>query len=118
MTRVARPRAGQNLASRLERSGYQSGCAIATMVLDLAPHDEEFSADFDNVFARWRAALATRLEPLGIAPDRAAVLAELTISAIEGALVLSRAARSTEPFTITIEALISAIDHDAAFQPA
>jgi TetR/AcrR family transcriptional repressor of lmrAB and yxaGH operons len=108
----------QILASRLERSGYQSGCAIATMVLELAPRDEEFSADFDSVFARWRAALVTRFEPLGIAPDRAAVLAGLTISAIEGAAVLSRAARSTEPFKTTIEALISAIDHDAASQPA
>ena len=108
----------QLLASRLEHSGYQSGCAIATMVLELAPRDEEFSADFDSVFARWRAALVTRFEPLGIAPDRAAVLADLTISAIEGALVLSRAARSIEPFNTTIEALISAIDHDAAAQSA
>jgi TetR/AcrR family transcriptional regulator, lmrAB and yxaGH operons repressor len=108
----------QILASRLERSGYKSGCAIATMVLELAPRDEEFSADFDSVFARWRAALVTRFEPLGIAPDRAAVLAGLTISAFEGAAVLSRAARSIEPFNTTIEALISAIDHDAASQPA
>ena len=108
----------QILAGRLERSGYQSGCPIATMVLELAPRDEEFSAGLDSVFARWRAALVTRLEPLGIAPDRAAVLAGLTISALEGALLLSRAARSTEPFTTTIEALISAIDHDAASQPA
>jgi TetR/AcrR family transcriptional repressor of lmrAB and yxaGH operons len=108
----------QILASRLERSGYQSGCAIATMVLELAPRDEEFSADFDSVFARWRAALVTRFEPLGLAPDRAAVLADLTISAFEGALILSRAARSTEPFKTTTEALISAIDHDAASPPA
>src|SRR6266536_2759108 len=108
----------QILASRLERSGYQSGCPIATMVLELAPRDEQFSADFDSVFARWRAALVTRFEPLGIAPDRAAVLADLTISAFEGALVLSRAARSIQPFNTTIEALISAIDHDAAPQPA
>ncbi|HEY3035293.1 MAG TPA: hypothetical protein VGJ54_11640, partial [Streptosporangiaceae bacterium] len=57
-------------------------------------------------------------EPLGIAPGRAAVLADLTISALEGALVLSRAARSIEPFNTTVEALISAIDHDAASQPA
>jgi TetR/AcrR family transcriptional regulator, lmrAB and yxaGH operons repressor len=107
----------QLLASRFERSGYQSGCAIATMVLELAPRDEEFSADFDRVFARWRAALVTRFEPLGIAPDRAAVLADLTISALEGALVLSRAARSVEPFNTTVEALISAIDRDAAPSP-
>jgi TetR/AcrR family transcriptional repressor of lmrAB and yxaGH operons len=107
----------QIIASRLERSGYQSGCPIATMVLELAPRNEEFSADFDSVFARWRAALVTRFESLGIAPDRAPVLADLTISAFEGALVLSRAARSTEPFNTTVDALISAIDHDAA-QPA
>lgn len=108
----------QILTSRLERSDYQSGCAIATMVLELAPGDEEFSAEFHGVFTRWRAALVSRFEPLGIAPDRAAALADLTISAIEGAAVLSRAARSTEPFTTPIEALISAIDHDAASQPA
>jgi len=60
----------QIMAGRLERSGYQSGCAIATMVLELAPRDEEFSAGFDSVFARWRAALVTRFEPLGIAPRR------------------------------------------------
>jgi AcrR family transcriptional regulator len=108
----------QIVGSRLERSGYQNGCAIATMVLELAPRDEEFSADFDSVFARWRAALVTRFEPLGIAPDRAAVLADLTISSFEGAALLSRAARSIEPFKTTIEALINAIDHDVASQPA
>jgi hypothetical protein len=66
----------------------------------------------------WRAALVGRFEPLGIAPERAAVLADLTMSALEGALVLSRAARSIQPFKTTVEALISAIDHDAAPQPA
>jgi TetR/AcrR family transcriptional regulator, lmrAB and yxaGH operons repressor len=108
----------QIFAGRFERSGYQSGCAIATMVLELAPGDEEFSAEFHGVFARWRAALVSRFEPLGLAPDRAAALADLVISALEGALLLSRAARSTEPFTTPIEALISAIDHQAASQPA
>ncbi|HSR84214.1 MAG TPA: TetR family transcriptional regulator C-terminal domain-containing protein, partial [Streptosporangiaceae bacterium] len=108
----------QIFASRLERSGYQSGCPIATMVLELAPRDEDFAADFDSVFARWRAALVTRFEPLGIAPGRAAVLAELTISALEGALLLSRAARSTAPFEAPVEALISAICPDAPSLPA
>jgi hypothetical protein len=58
------------------------------------------------------------LRTAGHRPRRAAALADLTISAFEGAAVLSRAARSTEPFNTTIEALISAIDHDAASQPA
>ena len=101
-------------ASRFERSGYQGGCPIATMVLELAPRDEEFSAGFDSVFARWRAALVTRFEALGLAPERSAALADLTISALEGALILSRAARSTEPFKTTTEALVSAIGHNTA----
>jgi hypothetical protein len=73
------------------------------MVPELGPRDEEFSADFDRVFARWRAALGRRLEPLGIAPDRAAVLADLTISALEGAVIVSPAARSIEPLKTAIE---------------
>jgi TetR/AcrR family transcriptional repressor of lmrAB and yxaGH operons len=108
----------QILAGRFERSGYQSGCPIATMVLELAPREEEFSADFDNVFARWRTALATQFEHVGVAPDRAPVLAGLTISTLEGILVLGRAARSIEPFNTTVEALISAIEGDGVAQPA
>src|SRR5260370_39342344 len=61
----------QIMAGRFERSGYQSGCAIATMVLELAPRDEEVTADFHRAFARWRTAMVTRFEPWGIAPGPA-----------------------------------------------
>src|SRR5260221_14100659 len=107
----------QIMAGRFERSGYQSGCAIATMVLELAPRDEEFSPDLDSVFARWRAALVAGLAPLGIAAERAAVLAELTISAFEGAVILSRAPRSMEPVETAIEGPASAAGHAPALQP-
>jgi hypothetical protein len=84
------------------------------MVLELAPQDEELSAEFDAVFARWRGALVAQFEQMGVAPERAAVLAELVISAIEGALVLSRAARGPEPFRSTVDALSAIVDHEAA----
>ena len=58
---------------RLEASGYCSGCAIATMVLESAPQDEELSAEFDKVFARWRTALVGHLEPWGLEPQRGPV---------------------------------------------
>src|SRR3977135_1824892 len=60
---------GDIVAKRLEDSGYQSGCSIATMVLELAPQDEELSAEFDAVFARWRAALVDQVEKLGGAAE-------------------------------------------------
>jgi TetR/AcrR family transcriptional repressor of lmrAB and yxaGH operons len=108
---------GDIVAKRLEESDYQSGCSIATMVLELAPQDEELSAEFEAVFARWRAALVGQFEQMGVALERAAVLAELVMSAIEGALVLSRAARGPEPFRSTVDALTAIVDHEAAPQP-
>jgi TetR/AcrR family transcriptional repressor of lmrAB and yxaGH operons len=108
---------GDMVAARLEDSNYRSGCAIATMVLELAPQNEELSTDFDAVFGRWRAALADRFESWAIAPGRAVGLADLVMSAFEGALVLSRAARSTEAFKTTVQAVAEVIDHEPR-QPA
>jgi TetR/AcrR family transcriptional repressor of lmrAB and yxaGH operons len=109
---------GEIVAKRLEDSGYESGCSIATMVLELAPRDDELSAEFDAVFARWRAALVDQFEQMGLTPERAGVLAELVMSAFEGALVLSRAARGPEPFASTADALAGFIDDEAASQAA
>ena len=44
----------------------------------------------------------------------AVVLADLVMSGFEGALILSRAARSPEPFWRTVDALVNAVDHDTA----
>jgi AcrR family transcriptional regulator len=92
---------------RLEASGYCSGCAIATMVLELAPQDEELSAEFDKVFTRWRTALVGHLQSWGVGPQQAVALADLIMAVFEGALILSRAARSSEPFWNTIQTLIT-----------
>ena len=109
---------GEVEAQRLDHSAYQRGCAIATMVLELAPDDEELSTDFDNAFARWRAALVARFEPWGIAPERAVVLADLVMSVIEGSLLLSRAAQSTEPLRTSVDALAQVIENETTGAPA
>ena len=106
------------MVQRLEGSDYKHGCSIATMVLELAPYDEELSVEFDKVFVRWRAALVGCFEAWGIVPESAVVLADLVMSAFEGALIVSRAARSSEPFWSTVEALVNVVDHDTAFRPA
>jgi TetR/AcrR family transcriptional regulator, lmrAB and yxaGH operons repressor len=103
---------GDVIAARMEGSDYRSGCAIATMVLELAPQNEELSADFEAVFGRWRAALTREFETSAIPPGRAVRLADLVMSAFEGALMLSRVARSTEVFTTTVQAVADIIDHE------
>jgi len=94
---------------RLEASGYCSGCAIATMVLELAPQDEELSAEFDKVFTRWRTALVDHLRSWSVSAQHAVALADLIMAVFEGALVLSRTARSSEPFWNTIKTLITTV---------
>jgi TetR/AcrR family transcriptional regulator, lmrAB and yxaGH operons repressor len=103
---------GDMVAARLEGSDYRSGCAIATMVLELAPQNEQLSGDFEKVFERWRQALARQFETWGIAAVRAADLANLVMSVFEGALVMGRAARRIDSFAAAIEALAEFIEHE------
>jgi hypothetical protein len=79
------------------------------MVLELAPQDEELSAEFDKVFTRWRTALVDHLRSWSVDPQRAVALADLIMAVFEGALVLSRAARSSEPFWNMIKTLITTV---------
>ncbi len=104
---------GDTVAARLESSHYRSGCAIATMVLELAPQNEELSSDFEKVFGRWRQALARQFDAWGIAAGRALDLADLVMSVFEGALVVSRAERRIGSFRTTIETLAQAIERQS-----
>jgi TetR/AcrR family transcriptional regulator, lmrAB and yxaGH operons repressor len=102
----------QDIADRLEVSGYERGCAIATMVLELAPGDERSSDGFAQVFARCRAALAAQFEHFGLARDRALANADVVMMTLEGAMIVSRAERSPEPFHHTTEALVAIVAAD------
>ena len=93
---------GDMVATRLEGSGYRSGCAIAIVMLELAPQNEELSSEFEKVFARWRKALARQFVTWRITPGRATDLADLVMSVFEGALVVSRAARRINSFRTAI----------------
>jgi TetR/AcrR family transcriptional repressor of lmrAB and yxaGH operons len=102
---------GDMVAARLESSDYRSGCAIATMVLELAPQNEELSSEFEKVFGRWRQALARQFGAWGIAAGRATDLADLVMSVFEGGLVVSRAARRIDSFRTAIEELAELVEH-------
>lgn len=98
------------LATWLEESRFRQGCPLATLALELAPGDSEASDTLEGVFAAWQDALKLRLEADGIAPERAGRLALLILSSIEGALILSRTARKTEPVLSVGEELAALIE--------
>jgi AcrR family transcriptional regulator len=93
----------------LERSDFRAGCPLVaiTVETDVPPALREAVA---RAFAGWQELLATRLRRAGIAPARARMLATLTLSAIEGAVLLCRAQRDTAPLDAVAAELARAID--------
>src|SRR5882757_1408482 len=97
------------VAERLVRTGYERGCAVATMVLELAPYAPEMQATFADCFQRWRDTMAAHLIGWGIAPQDATDSAVMIMSTLEGALLLSRALGSTDPLYRTADQLVAGL---------
>jgi AcrR family transcriptional regulator len=73
----------------LEATDFEDACPIATVALEVASTDDGLRQATADVFEQWVAALTERVG------DRDKALA--VIAALEGAFILCRAARSTEP---------------------
>jgi TetR/AcrR family transcriptional repressor of lmrAB and yxaGH operons len=83
------------LAAGLQESGYTDGCPIATVALETAAGSEPLRASAAGIFAAWLAELEQALLSEGVGAGAAERRAILALSAIEGALLLSRARRDT-----------------------
>jgi TetR/AcrR family transcriptional repressor of lmrAB and yxaGH operons len=80
----------------LERTGLGMGCAV--LAVTVAADSPELLEKAGTVFRSWRARLAELLEQGGLSPEFAATFAVTLVASTEGAVVLSRAERSIEPF--------------------
>jgi TetR/AcrR family transcriptional repressor of lmrAB and yxaGH operons len=84
-------------AHELEGSKFTKGCPIATVALEQAAISDALHEVCSSTYARWQVLVADRLERDGHSDERAAELAGFALATIEGALLLGRAHRSTEP---------------------
>jgi AcrR family transcriptional regulator len=82
-------------AKNVEASGFAKGCPAAAVTLDLDRDSEELRAVCRTVFTSWQDAIATGLDEVPKA--KRGEIAELILAALEGALILSRAAATQEP---------------------
>src|SRR3954453_9342212 len=80
----------------LRRSDFTAGCVIvaATLEGDREPPVRDAAGE---AFAAWEAVLADALRRRDVSPARATSIATLMVAAIEGAIVLARAQRTTRP---------------------
>jgi len=83
----------------LERTEFREGCPL--MAAAVAGAKEEAAVPAARAFDRIQDSLTRSLVEAGVEDERAASLATLAISSIEGAIVLSRASRSVEPLDRT-----------------
>ncbi|MFI6151577.1 TetR/AcrR family transcriptional regulator [Kitasatospora sp. NPDC051170] len=101
-----------NVRPVVEASAGGGGCAIAAVTVDggAAITDQVgLRAVAAEAFTGWEGELAGKLTDAGMDPSRAADLATLMITTLEGAHILCRAASSVEPFDRAAAALLSAL---------
>jgi len=89
----------------LQESNFEAGCPVVSSSVGGSPDDGHLLTIAGQIFQRWRVALETALHAEGVDNVRARRLATLVISAIEGAVVLCRVERSTEPLDDVIDEL-------------
>lgn len=96
---------------RLQRTGFESGCPLASVSLESTPEDKTLREALARAFARVRERIALALQAAGMPGERADGVAALIVAAYEGGLLQARVAHSIEPMqriTDTLLALLPA----------
>jgi AcrR family transcriptional regulator len=96
-------------AETLRETDYADACPIATVALEVSSTSEPMRKACAEVFDSWIDAAAQRLAGCGIEAERARELALQMLSSLEGAFVLARAMRSTEPLEVAGTAAAAAV---------
>jgi TetR/AcrR family transcriptional repressor of nem operon len=103
-----------NLVAANRQRGGAFGCVLATMVSQLADHDEHARIQVAGYFAEWRRLIATTLRRMqtggqlrrDAAPDE---LATGLIAALQGGYVLAQASRNVDHMATAIEMALARI---------
>lgn len=88
-------------ARALEESDFADGCPIGTVACEIASTNDALREASQAVFASWCSRVATQLAGEGVRPAHARRLATFAVASLEGAILLSRTQRSTQPLRDT-----------------
>jgi TetR/AcrR family transcriptional repressor of lmrAB and yxaGH operons len=91
----------------LIRSNFDAGCAV--LAVTVAADSPELRDHAAGIFRTWRQRLAELLEQGGLEARDAARFAATLVASSEGAVALSRAEQSLEPFDLVAEQLLEQV---------
>lgn len=98
-------------AAHLVETGYEDACPIATVALEVSSSSEVLREACAEVFESWIETGVAMYEDGGhLSREQARELAITMIAALEGAFVLARALRSTEPLAVAGEVVAQAVE--------
>jgi AcrR family transcriptional regulator len=103
-------------AAAVRESDYADACPIATVALEVSSTNEPMRQACADVFNGWVDGATERLAGCGLSRKRSRALAFSMISSLEGAFVLSRALRSTEPIEVAGAAVTAEVREAMAKQ--
>ena len=96
-------------AQTLENTDFADACPIATEAGEVASTNEVLRQATADVFESWLAAVTEDATRAGVNPARARALAQAVLALLEGAFLLSRATRSTEPMRSCSDAAVALV---------
>ena len=98
------------LAGMLTDSDFQLGCPVSVVTLEMGARSERLRDACANAFESWIAPVAEYLVAHGRPRPDARATATAVVSMVEGAVIVSRAQRSTEPLRCAARALAVLLD--------
>jgi TetR/AcrR family transcriptional repressor of lmrAB and yxaGH operons len=86
-------------------SDFNAGCPVVAAAIGSGDDEVRLAAETGRIFAHWRVALTSAFVADGFLEPDADSLAVMSIAALEGAVVLCRSLRSSEPLHKVYEQL-------------
>ncbi|GAA3889130.1 TetR/AcrR family transcriptional regulator [Streptomyces sedi] len=102
------------LAEMLAESDFHLGCPVSVVTLEMGGRSERLREACAEAFESWIVPVTELLVARGRPRPAARALATAVVSMVEGAVIVSRAQRSTEPLRNAAEALAALLDDRSA----
>ncbi|GAB3619091.1 TetR/AcrR family transcriptional regulator [Glutamicibacter endophyticus] len=102
------------LATIVSESGFQLGCPVSVVTLEMGADSERLRQACARAFESWIEPTAALLEANGVSRGEARSLATVIVSMTEGAVIVARALQDTQPLVAAADSAAGLIEQRCA----